>query len=247
MLKTEKKNEKSKSGRKFDSVHACCFRSKKLYTNIQAHLEGHVKEENEMKHIQTLKEMKTTCDNEKKEIQKEILKKKNKKKKKKKQKKKKKKKKKHALLRNRGDHTLYLNVIHTKEGELLIAKRSVLGFNHKEYGPCPECLEWIRLGENYKKNTVSCPSKSKIPDAVAYVQQYIFEGKLCPEASDHSKKEVFPSMMKGQITETAMSDVLIKSLGEFHFMSNFRNKLKKNTIPTVYVLQQGSCILYERP
>ena len=82
-VKKLKKNEKSKSGRKFDSVHACCFRSKKLYTNIQAHLEGHVKEENEMKHIQTLKEMKTTCDNEKKEIQKEILKKKNKKKKKK--------------------------------------------------------------------------------------------------------------------------------------------------------------------
>ena len=54
----------------------------------------------------------------------------------------------------------------------------MLGFNHKEYGSCPECLEWIKLAEHYSKHRKTCPSQGKIPDATAYIQQYIFEGKV---------------------------------------------------------------------
>ena len=54
----------------------------------------------------------------------------------------------------------------------------MLGFNHKEYGSCPECLEWIKLAEHYSKHRKTCPSQGKIPDANAYIQQYIFEGKV---------------------------------------------------------------------
>ena len=43
-IKEPKKNENSKTARKFDCVHACCICSKKIYTNLLANLDTHVSE-----------------------------------------------------------------------------------------------------------------------------------------------------------------------------------------------------------
>ena len=132
-----------------------------------------------------------------------------------------------TLLRNKGDNLHNLSVVNKKDGELLVSRRAKGLFDHREYGPCPECNEWIRLQENYRSHMKYCPCKQLSPEYVNKVQQLIFEKKVPGVSSDFLRKEVFPSMMRGCVSDTAKTDPLIISLGEFHFMSNISNKMRR--------------------
>ncbi|KAK3108247.1 hypothetical protein FSP39_004029 [Pinctada imbricata] len=201
-----KSNEKSKDGRVFDRAHACLFCGK-LFTNIQVHLEKHTDER-----IKDLKEAKRKANianyKEKPYLLREVKRLQN-------------------LLRAEGDHVHNLKVMENNSDELLVARRRKGTFDAHEYGPCPQCLEWIRLRDNYAKHRDTCSSKNGCATSVANVQQYIFEKRVSPEASIELKKEVFPSMMQDDITRIAMEDRLILEVGEYHFSSNFANKIKR--------------------
>lgn len=163
--------EKSKIGRQFDCVHAC-FYCTLLFSNIQVHLEHH-SENSDVKKIAELKrQAKCLTGREKWTVKEDI-------------------KCHQTLLRNKGDNQHNQSVIKEKDGELIIARRTYGYFDHREYGCCPECLEWIRLKDNYRKHMKNCPCKMKSPNYVKHVQQLIFENfenRVCGLASNYLKK-----------------------------------------------------------
>ena len=117
---------KKKTNRVYNNYH-CCFLCRKHTTNILKHLRAH-KENNE---IRELVELKKSIEQENQEDE-DIVKKKrflsNER----------------ILLRCGGDHQHNIAVKEAGSGEMIIARRHGQ-FNMEDYGPCPLCLEWIRM------------------------------------------------------------------------------------------------------
>ena len=111
--------------------------------------------------------------------------------------------------------------------ESVMCRRRNGTFNSDDYGPCPECLEWIVLKDNFLKHRANCPKNTKCSTAVAIVQSYIYQGKIAENTGEKMKSEVFPSMKKDELTAIAVSDNLIVALGEWHFINNLGNKIKR--------------------
>ncbi|XP_033725026.1 uncharacterized protein LOC117315012 [Pecten maximus] len=132
-----KKNQNSKFGRMYDKLHACIF-CERLISNIQSHLGRRHRTEDEIKDIRDLKrKIKKADESSKKglELKKKYL---------------------QNLLRNRGDNLHNKKVLAAKEGEILIKRRKRdNAFNVQDYGPCPDCEEWIVL-EYITKHQTSC-------------------------------------------------------------------------------------------
>ena len=132
----EGKSGVKKDDRPYDTVHACLFCGN-LYSHIQDHIEKKHHDKEEVKQIMKLrKEManwpdKTTFKKEIKTIQ--------------------------NCMRYSGDHKHNLGVQEYKEGELLIQRKSKEEFNFEDYGPCPECLQWIKLESSVRIHQKNCP------------------------------------------------------------------------------------------
>ncbi|XP_069111307.1 uncharacterized G-patch domain protein DDB_G0278987-like [Argopecten irradians] len=60
------------------------------------------------------------------------------------------------LLRNKGDHAHNL-AVKIEGGELIISRKTGR-FCSEEYGPCPNCLEWIKLEAYRPKHAKTCPA-----------------------------------------------------------------------------------------
>ena len=138
-----KGNANSKHNRVYDCMHAClfCF---EMHTNIQSHLERkHCKEE-EMK---TLRELKVERAKENDEGKIKILNRKL-----------------HsemAMLRNKGNYLHNMKVLKQKSGEFLLPRRSIGIFNLGDYGPCPQCKEWVNRKCALAHQQKFCPARKK--------------------------------------------------------------------------------------
>ena len=213
----------SVSGRNYDRRHACYF-CKKLMTNIQTHYEHSHKNTEE---VQSLIKMKLEIENIASEVDRNVLKKRL-----------------HteqSLLRNKGNHIHNTEVCHAKRGEILLTRRKETNtFDISEYGPCPKCEEWIVLN-NLSKHRKNCIKKggteakgSEVNESVdnftkgsAIVQSKIMKGYITLSASKKLLNEVFPSMNRDRITQTAQNDSLTVSLGDVWQMKHFGNKLRR--------------------
>ena len=207
-------NEKSKSGRSYDVVHAC-FYCKKLFTNIQTHIINKHPHQPEVKEITEMKQSLNTLDdnsNERKEVALQI-------------------KQKQGILRNKGDNVHNQAVLKEKKGELLLARRKKEDkLCIDEYGPCPNCFQWIVLSTSITKHQGTCPARNNVSSwhkGGSIIQAKILSGRIQNSPSKLLVKEVFSIMRRDAITEVAINDALITTLGNVWMMKSIDNKMRR--------------------
>ena len=209
---TDGKAGVKKGDRPYDTVHACCF-CKKLFTHIQDHIERKHFDMPEVKEIINLKKRMANT-NEKDRLRKEI-------------------KRCQDCLRYSGDHLHNLAVKATKEGELLVQRKSCQGeiFNVDEYGPCPECRQWIKLECSVRIHQKNCPktvgNQNRFSKNALVWQARQLMGSLAGAGSKMLKKEVCSKMRKDDVSTCAQNDHLICNLGDVWLSKSIGHELRR--------------------
>jgi len=107
-------------------------------------------------------------------------------------------------------------------------------FDHRLYGPCPDCFVWLMMDTSLVKHRQSCvhDDKSKLGQTRKYMkirESRVLSGQA--ERDEHSHtlvtKAVLPIMKKDNIFELVINDTLIKELGEMWMIKSYDNKLKR--------------------
>ncbi|XP_062566938.1 uncharacterized protein LOC134229248 isoform X2 [Saccostrea cucullata] len=132
-------------------------------------------------------------------------------------------------LRKRGDDKHNRQVLEKGEGEIILARRPTTEFDITNFGPCPECREWVLL-KSIKYHFRECTKKlemtrRKKKDLV--LQSQILAGHIKGRQSPQMMKEVFPIMSSDNITTIAQNDKLILALGESWIKRNIGNVEKR--------------------
>ena len=136
-----------------------------------------------------------------------------------------------SLLRNQGNNKHNQKVIERKKGEIFLARRSSSGnFNLAEYGPCPNCYEWLRLSI-IDRHQSGCPAASgnitPTSKGSLLIQSDVLSGRISEDASKTLINEVYPIMQMDKIGMEARNDVLIIGLGNQWMTRNVGNKIMR--------------------
>ena len=134
-----------------------------------------------------------------------------------------------TLLRNKADNQHNCQVIKRKAGEVIIGRRLKQGpFDINCYGPCPRCLEWLRLTV-LKRHQKKCPGGSNVPLTIGdlMVQSSVISGRIDGNPSQQLLTEVYPIMKKDRIGTVAREDPLIVLLGNQWLRRNVGNVLMR--------------------
>ncbi|XP_033751889.1 uncharacterized protein LOC117335804 [Pecten maximus] len=135
-----------------------------------------------------------------------------------------------TLLRKLGDDRHNRKKVEMKKGEIILARRPKGKFDVTEYGPCPDCREWVML-DHIKLHHKHCQIhrktsvKTKRKDLVFQAQ--VLAGHVKNEPSSLMSKEVLPIMTRDVISKTAQNDQLIMALGESWLRRNRGNPEKR--------------------
>lgn len=133
------------------------------------------------------------------------------------------------ILRLRGEHQHNVQVIKEKQGEMLLARRSVShSFCIDDYTPCPNCLEWIRISV-LKRHQPHCPARTDftVSKGSLIIQSKIITGKIDGNASKSLVGEVFPIMIEDGVGKVAKTDPLIINLGNQWMQRNVGNRIMR--------------------
>ena len=220
-IRKQLKSKHSQTGRAkateriYNNYH-CCFVCKHLSTNINKHFLSH-KEHPKTLELRELKEKmskemnpdsKEKLDGQIKNLQ--------------------------TMLRHQGDHQHNMYVHEQEKGELIISRKSDK-FKASEYGPCPHCLEWLKLESFKTKHLEKCPGMKKgggntnrrAKKGEIITASSVIKGEVNEKASTKLVKEVYPIMTRDTITNLAKGDPLIVALGNNWLRRNLGNTLKR--------------------
>ena len=134
-----------------------------------------------------------------------------------------------TLLRNKGDHEHNLAVKKHKKGELIVSRRHS-PFCFSDYGPCPSCLEWMKVSASGKRHQTTCPAikgKTNMTIGETILASAVLTGDVMPQASKALTKEVLPIMRRDETSAIAQQDSLIVALGNDWLRQNIDNVLKR--------------------
>lgn len=205
----DKTGRAKKSSRVYNSVHYCPY-CKTAQTNFSHHIlsKSHQKEE-EVAQILKLDPEKSSTRDDKEKVMKE-------------------RKKKIGLLRLRGDHLHNQNVLSKKRGQLLLTRRHNGKLNISDYGPCPRCLEWVKLKMLRRHK---CLAKQKeggeMSNSSLVVQSQVITNRIEKTASKALREEVFTVMQSDETGQMARNDKLIIHLGNQCMLQNMGNKIMR--------------------
>ena len=131
-----------------------------------------------------------------------------------------------------GNHTHNMAVLENG-GEFILSRRPKDSFNHEEYGPCPNCLDWMKrttISKHQKqcisRQGTSSDNASKQTKGELLVESDDISGRL-HEVSKLMKDEVLSIMTPDEISEVARKDECIMYLGEHVLRSNIDNESKR--------------------
>lgn len=132
------------------------------------------------------------------------------------------------MLRNRGDHSHNEKVIAKGIGELILGRRQQKQIKLEDYGPCPGCLQWLKLDITMHKHQKVCPAKTDNERTSSKGELRVQSMYLCGKLQSKALiNEVFPIMTNDIISKTAQQDPLIICLGNTWMCRNIGNKLKR--------------------
>ena len=135
-------------------------------------------------------------------------------------------------IRKLGDDRNNQKVIENKEGEILIARRPSNNLlDIQQYGPCPNCREWLQLS-GLKKHLLKClkgRSKEEVEEGLGncVLKSQVMAGLISEKTSKQMREEVLPAMKRDSVRHVAMTDELILMLGESWLRRNVDNVEKR--------------------
>ena len=228
--KTTKTGKAKKCDRVYNARHCCPFGCKKLYTNFSQHVLSKMHEtEPEVIQISQITVASDDSGDTKEQKMRE-------------------RKKLIAILRNRGDNKHNRRVLEKKHGEVIVARRVAekKDFRIAEYGPCPFCLEWLKL-EVIARHQAQCLLGSEKgfneTKGNLIIQSSVIAGRLTSEACGNIVKEVFPIMRNDAIGKIAMTDPLIITLGNQWLLRNLGNRLMRKYYVSAAMRLSGRLLL----
>ncbi|CAH1798019.1 unnamed protein product, partial [Owenia fusiformis] len=120
-------------------------------------------------------------------------------------------------VRAKGDHLHNLRILAKQEGLLLLRRRpKTETFNVKDFGPCPECMEWMTVSA-LGKHIPRCKSGAKHEKVSMNAQKMksdLLTKRIPYEPSNGLVKHVYMFMKRDEVSEIAQNDILIKVFGE---------------------------------
>ena len=145
-----------------------------------------------------------------------------------------------SLLRIRGNHQLNMDTLRKKEGMFVPQKRVSAGksWRVEDFSPCPNCNVWLvsRLLWKHQRNCAvivqsfferKTSEMPRVNERELALQSDLVAGRICLQASDDLKKEVFVNMKNDVISKVARSDPLIVALGNLSMKRNIGNKVMR--------------------
>lgn len=209
---TTKTGKRKKCSRVYNARHFCPF-CQRAYINFSQHILGKTHDlEPEVQKITQINILKGDSDQirlQKSKERKRLL----------------------SILRNKGDSSHNKKVLQKQRGEIILGRRQneTQGrFSISEYGPCPSCLEWLKLDIIPRHH---CPERieklAHQTKANLLMQSAMLSGRFNVEASKMMKVEVFPVMRLDEIGQVARSDNLVVSLGNQWLLRNVGNELMR--------------------
>ena len=155
------------------------------------------------------------------------------------------------LLRASGDNKHNKLVVEKKKGELLLYRRPKGQFHHEDFGPCPNCGEWLlksSLVKHQKACTAIKTGKCKVSKSSKrnlVLECEIQLGNVKP-TSELLKSEVLSIMTSDLISNTAQGDNLILLLGENWLRRNLGNKLKRKYYSSGHMRHAAKLLIFTR-
>ena len=134
------------------------------------------------------------------------------------------------LLRLKGNHYHNISVLDEKNGEIILSRRSNdKHFDLAQYGPCPNCYDWIKLS-SLKRHQKKCPADREkliqLSSCSLLIQSDMITGRLSSNAST-ALLEVFPIIQNDKLAKIAKNDGIIVSLGNQWMQRNIGNRIMR--------------------
>jgi hypothetical protein len=135
------------------------------------------------------------------------------------------------MLRYKACNDHNLKVLQRKKGIIFLGRRQSHGiFDVATFGPCPNCLKWIKL-KVMKRHQPKCPGRQRYSSSdsrqTLILQSNVLSGRLCEHASTALKNEVFTILRPDEVGRIAQNDPLIVALGNKWMERNVGNKLMR--------------------
>ena len=135
------------------------------------------------------------------------------------------------LLRLKGNHYHNISVLDEKKGEIILSRRSNnKHFDLAQYGPCPNCYDWIKLS-TLKRHQKRCPADREkliqVSSSALLMQSDMMTGRLSRDATSALVQEVFPIMRNDNLAKIAKNDAVIVSLGNQWMQRNIGNRIMR--------------------
>ena len=136
------------------------------------------------------------------------------------------------LIKKKGNNKHNQEVLKEGKGELILARRPKEAFMSSDYGPCPNCLEWLNV-KTLQRHQKKCKSfttteiAKKPSKKVLQLKSDIISGRYGIDSTSKFQKEVYSIMTRDKITDLAKKDKLIVSLGESWYKRSVGNPKRK--------------------
>ncbi|XP_071149521.1 uncharacterized protein [Mytilus edulis] len=135
-----------------------------------------------------------------------------------------------TALRKLGDDRHNRQCLKKGEGEIILARRPKDYFDITQYGPCPDCREWVLL-KGLKCHNIECNKylnlKTKKRKKDLIIKSQILAGHIKTKPTIIMQKEVLSIMTRDEVSDIAQKDPLIMALGESWLKMNVGNKEKR--------------------
>ncbi|XP_071169348.1 uncharacterized protein [Mytilus edulis] len=135
-----------------------------------------------------------------------------------------------TALRKLGDDRHNRQCLKKGEGEIILARRPKDYLDITQYGPCPDCREWVLL-KGLKCHNIECNKylnlKTKKRKKDLIIKSQILAGHIKTKPTIIMQKEVLSIMTRDEVSDIAQKDPLIMALGESWLKMNVGNKEKR--------------------
>ena len=152
------------------------------------------------------------------------------------------------LFRYKGDHQHNMTVLEKKTGELVVARRVFSPgetFSVDDFGPCPECLQWV-VKANFQKHLSVCPElKAKnLSNEQTILESDIITNRIPGSLTKEMLINVLGRMRPTPEANVVKKDKLIQMLAEFWWYRSGGHELNRRRVCSERVLRAAKLLLY---